>query len=134
MSDIVDRLLELKASGINSGEELLRFSKERYLELSTSSELDLEDLELGRLDWSPRKNWVENEGGLPRYIEEVSIGIMKSGKTREQAIPIAISRIKRWAAGLDGVKKDTQMKAIAALAKWEKMKASARAKRLAKKK
>lgn len=134
MSDIVDRILELKASGINSGEELLRYSKERYLELSTSSELDLEDVELGRLDWSPKSNWVQDNGGLPRYVEEVSIGIMKSGKTREQAIPIAISRIKRWAAGLDGVTKKTQMKSVAALAQWEKMKASARAKRLAKRK
>lgn len=126
-SPAVQRLLALiKDKQLNSGEELL--------ELSRSVLPDVDDVELGRLDWSPKKNWVENEGGLPRYIEEVAIGIMKSGKTREQAIPIAISRIKRWAAGLDGVKKDTQMKAIAALAKWEKMKASARAKRLAKKK
>ena len=126
-SPAVQRLLALiKDKQLNSGEELL--------ELSRSVLPDVDDVELGRLNWSPRKNWAENENGLPRYIEEVSIGIMKSGKTREQAIPIAISRIKRWAAGLDGVKKDTQMKAIAALAKWEKMKASARAKRLAKRK
>ena len=126
-SPAVQRLLALiKDKQLNSGEELL--------ELSRSVLPDVDDVELGRLNWSPRKNWVENENGLPRYIEEVSIGIMKSGKTREQAIPIAISRIKRWAAGLDGVKKDTQMKAIAALAKWEKMKESARAKRLAKRK
>ena len=126
-SPAVQRLLALiKDKQLNSGEELL--------ELSRSVLPDVDDVELGRLNWSPRKNWVENENGLPRYIEEVSIGIMKSGKTREQAIPIAISRIKRWAAGLDGVKKDTQMKAIESLAQWEKMKASARAKRLAKRK
>ena len=126
-SPAVQRLLALiKDKQLNSGEELL--------ELSRSVLPDVDDVELGRLDWSPKKNWVENEGGLPRYIEEVAIGIMKSGKTREQAIPIAISRIKRWAAGLDGVKKDTQARAIAALAQWEKMKASARAKRLAKRK
>lgn len=126
-SPAVQRLLALiKDKQLNSGEELL--------ELSRSVLPDVDDVELGRLDWSPKKNWVENEGGLPRYIEEVAIGIMKSGKTRERAIPIAISRIKRWAAGLDGVKKDTQAKAIAALAQWEKMKASARAKRLAKRK
>ena len=125
-SPAVQRLLALiKDKQLNSGEELL--------ELSRSVLPDVDDVELGRLDWSPKKNWVENEGGLPRYIEEVAIGIMKSGKTREQAIPIAISRIKRWAAGLDGVTKKTQMKSVAALALWEKMKASARAKRLAKK-
>ena len=126
-SPAVQRLLALiKDKQLNSGEELL--------ELSRSVLPDVDEVELGRLDWSPKKNWVESEGGLPRYIEEVSIGIMKSGKTREQAIPIAISRIKRWAAGLDGVTKKTQMKSVAALALWEKMKASARAKRLAKRK
>lgn len=125
-SPIVQKLLALvKEQNLATGQDLV--------ELSKTVAPDLEDVELGRLDWSPRKNWVENEGGLPKYIEEVAIGIMKSGKTREQAIPIAISRIKRWAAGLDGVKKDTQAKAIAALAQWEKMKASAKAKRLAKK-
>ena len=125
-SPAVQRLLALiKDKQLNSGEELL--------ELSRSVLPDVDDVELGRLNWSPRKNWVENENGLPRYIEEVAIGIMKSGKTREQAIPIAISRIKRWAAGLDGVTKKTQMKSIRSLAQWEKMKASAGAKRLAKK-
>lgn len=128
-SDIVKRLLEMSATkNIKTGSDLMELS----MSLAPDPE---EDIELGRLDWSPRKNWVENEGGLPKYIEDVAIGIMKgSGKTREQAIAIAISRIKRWAAGLDGVKKDTQAKAVAALAQWEKMKASARAKRLAKKK
>ena len=127
-SPAVQRLLALiKDKQLNSGEELL--------ELSRSVLPDVDDVELGRLNWSPRKNWVENEnGGLPKYIESVALGIMKSGKTREQAIPIAISRIKRWAAGLDGVTKKTQMKSAAALALWEKMKASARAKRLAKRK
>ena len=126
-SPAVQRLLAMaKEKNLSSGDELL--------ELSRSLAPTTDDIELGRLDWSPKKNWVESEGGLPRYIEEVAIGIMKSGKTREQAIPIAISRIKRWAAGLDGVTKKTQIKSAAALALWEKMKASARAKRLAKRK
>ena len=126
-SPAVQRLLAMaKEKNLSSGDELL--------ELSRSLAPTTDDIELGRLDWSPKKNWVESEGGLPRYIEEVAIGIMKSGKTREQAIPIAISRIKRWSAGLDGVTKKTQMKSVAALALWEKMKASARAKRLAKRK
>lgn len=79
----------------------------------------------GKLDWSPKKNWVENSGGLPKYIEDVAIGIMKSGKSREQAIPIAISKIKKWAAGGDAVNADTVAKATAALAAWEKLKATA---------
>ena len=125
-SPAVLRLLALaQEHKLNSGEDLLELSSQ----VTRPDALD--EVELGRLNWSPRVNWVEAENGLPRYIEEVAIGIMKSGKTREQAIPMAINRIKRWAAGLDGVKADTQAKAVAALAAWEKMKASAAAKRAA---
>lgn len=120
-SEVVKRLMAMSQAGELDGiVELSRATTEEFIDL-------------GRLDWSPRKNWIENEGGLPRYIETVAIGIMKgTGYPRERAIPIAISRIKRWAAGLDGVKADTKAKAIAALAQWEKMKASAAAKRAAK--
>lgn len=86
----------------------------------------------GRLDWSPKKNWVENEGGLPKYIEDIALALIRGGKKRETAIQIAISRVKRWAAGGDDVKPDTRAKAEAAVAQWEKMKASAAAKRAAK--
>lgn len=127
-SPVVQRLLALSAEGkLNTGDQLM--------EVALSAPDYLNEVELGRLDWSPKSNWVQDNGGLPRYIESVALGIMKgTGYPRERAIPIAISRIKRWAAGLDGVKKDTQARAIAALAQWEKMKASARAKRLAKRK
>lgn len=123
-SEIVQRLLQLQKEGT---------LKPSLDEVSLSLEESMGIIELGRLDWSPRSNWVQENGGLPRYIETVAIGIMKgTGYPRERAIPIAISRIKRWAAGLDGVKADTKAKAIAALAQWEKMKASAAAKRAAK--
>lgn len=123
-SDIVKRLLELSNENkLNSGDDLLDLSKK------VDREPNYDDVELGKLNWSPGKNWIELVGGsLPKYIEEVAIGIMKSGKTREQAIPIAISRIKVWATG-KGVKPDTQAKAIAALAQWEKLKAKAAAAR-----
>lgn len=69
-------------------------------------------------------NWIEKKGGnLPPYVRKVARGIMKSGKTKSQAIAIAISRIKRWAAGGDNVDPDTRAKAIAALAAWEALKA-----------
>lgn len=68
-------------------------------------------------------NWIEKKGGnLPPYVRKVARGIMKSGKTKSQAIAIAISRIKKWAAGGDDVDADTRAKAIAALAAWEKLK------------
>lgn len=123
-SELVQRLLALSADvQMETGEDLLN--------LASSAAQEVEEyIELGRLNWSPRKNWVEIEGGLPRYIERVAIGIMKgSGLPRERAIPIAISRIKVWATG-KGVNADTQARAIKALAEWEKLKAKAAARRV----
>lgn len=132
-SKIVQHLLNLSRTG--ELENMVADCKVVPVDLEASSTAeDIDTVELGRLDWSPRKNWVENEGGLPKYIEDVAIGIMKgTGMPREQAIPIAISRIKAWARGADGVHPDTQAKAIAALAQWEAMKKKAAARRLAKK-
>ncbi len=78
------------------------------------------------LDEKPGSNWVQKEGGLPEYICQVDRAIKRSGKSTSQAIAIAVSRIKKWAAGV-GVDKDTQAKAAKALAQWEKKKASAKA-------
>lgn len=83
----------------------------------------------GRLDWSPKKNWVDKEGGLPKYIEDIAVALVKDGYDRSKAIAIAVSRVKRWAAGGEDVKADTRAKAAKAVAEWEKMKASAKAKR-----
>lgn len=78
------------------------------------------------LDEKPGSNWVQEQGGLPEYICEVARAIKRSGKSTSQAIAIAVSRIKKWAAGV-GVDKDTQAKAAKALAEWEKKKAASHA-------
>ncbi len=83
----------------------------------------------GRLDRSPKKNWVENNGGLPKYIEDIAVALHRDGKSISTAIQIAISRVKVWAAGGGGVNADTKAKAAAALAQWEALKAKAKAKR-----
>lgn len=75
------------------------------------------------LNEKPGKNWVESEGGLPAYICEIARAIKRSGKTTQQAIAIAVSRVKRWAAGDDNVDADTRAKAAKAVAQWEKLKA-----------
>lgn len=75
------------------------------------------------LDRSPKKNWVENSGNLPPYVRKLARAIEKDGKTLSQAIAIAISRIKKWAAGGDDVDADTQAKAAKALGQWEALKA-----------
>lgn len=85
----------------------------------------------GRLDWSPKKNWVENEGGLPKYIEDVALALIRGGMSRQRAIATAISQIKKWIAS-PNTKPETKAKAIAAIASWERLKKSAAARRKAK--
>lgn len=80
------------------------------------------------LDSSPKKNWVENEGGLPNYICQIAKALIKGGKSKSTAISIAISRCKVWAAGGAKVNADTKAKAAAAIAQWEAMKAKSHAK------
>jgi len=84
------------------------------------------------LDSSPKKNWVEKSGGLPNYICHIAKSIMKSGKSKGQAIAIAVSRVKVWAAGGDKVDKDTQAKAAAAASEWEALKGKNAAKKIVK--
>lgn len=74
------------------------------------------------------ENWVEQEGGLPRYIRIVRNGLMKSGMSKGKAHAFAIAAIKRWAKGGDSVTPKVQAAAAAAAAQWAKMKASANAK------
>lgn len=79
------------------------------------------------LNKSPRKNWVENVGGLPSYIERIAKHIHSdSGLTIEHAIRAAIDRVKVLAA-----KGNTE--AIRALAEWEAKRAKSKAKTAAKK-
>lgn len=76
------------------------------------------------LDRSPKHNWVENAGGLPAYIEHIATDLhTERAMPISRAIAVAISRCKLWAAGGGNVKPDTQAKASAAIAEWEKLKA-----------
>ena len=84
------------------------------------------------LDEKPGSNWVQDAGGLPDYICRIAKAVRKTGKTTSQAISIAVSRVKVWATG-KGVDKDTQAKAAAAVAEWEKLRAKSHAKSDAKK-
>lgn len=86
---------------------------------------------MGRLNTSPRKNWVEDEGGLPRKIEHVAIEIMKSGVPKHVAIPAAINwckyicrtgDVENW-RGKQNVNAPSRAEACAAIAQWNAMKA-----------
>ncbi len=85
------------------------------------------------LDRSPGKNWVEGAGGLPEYICRIARAIHRDGTPISRAIAIAVSRVKKWAAGADDVDADTRAKAAKALAEWEALKVKNKAKTAAKK-
>lgn len=80
-----------------------------------------------RLDWSPKKNWVEEQGGLPKYIEDIALALIRDhGMDPSRAIAVAISRCKMWAKGGGDVEADTRAKAAKAMAEWEAKKARAK--------
>jgi hypothetical protein len=121
------------AKNFTMPESLKKKRKVKASEPGAVAELEIR-LAKGRLDWSPKKNWVENAGGLPKYIEDIALALIRDhGMTREHAIPVAINRVKKWAAGVGDVKPDTRAKAAAALAEWEALKAKSKGKTAAKK-
>lgn len=79
-----------------------------------------------------KDNWVDHAGKLPAYITKVAKGLKKSGKSTSTAIAIAISQIKRWAAGGGGVDADTKAKSVKAVAEWEALKAKNKSNKLVK--
>lgn len=72
-------------------------------------------------------NWVESNGGLPAYIEEVAHSLhTKQGMSISKAIAVAISQIKKWAVTGEP---DTKAKAAKAISQWNALKAKAAAKK-----
>lgn len=90
---------------------------------------------MGKLNWSPRENWVDKVGGLPKLIERVAIHIMESGRPRHIAIPAAVNWVKRICAtgdvknfpGIQNVNGMSRAACCKAVAEWEAKKARARA-------
>ena len=91
---------------------------------------------MGQLDRSPRSNWVERGGGLPSYIERIAVHLVnEKGMTASHAIATAVNAAKRMCAtgdlnwpGLQNVNPGSRAQACAAVAQWEALKATARAK------
>jgi 2'-5' RNA ligase len=69
----------------------------------------------------------EKGNKLPNYIEQVAQGLMKGGKSRSQAIQMAIGVVKNWASGKGNVSPEVRAAAGAAVAEWEALKAKAKA-------
>lgn len=74
------------------------------------------------LDRSPKANWVEKAGGLPNYIRRIAKHIHSdSGLSISHAIAAAVTRVKVLCA-------KGNAEACAAVADWEKKRASTRIK------
>jgi hypothetical protein len=91
------------------------------------------------LNHSKHHNWVEEQGGLPRYIERIACHVHDKGQPIDIAIAIAVNVVKKMCAtgdvnfpGRQNVNPKSRAEACAAVAQWEKMKASAHAKSAAK--
>ena len=92
---------------------------------------------MGKLDRSPRKNWVEEHGGLPNYIERIAVHLVRKGWTHQRAIATAINTAKKWCAtgevhqwpGVQMINLGSRGEACKAVAEWEALKARARASR-----
>ena len=89
----------------------------------------------GRLNQSPKVNWVEEQGGLPAYIERIAIHLKAKGMPTSRAVATAINAAKRMCAtgdlnwpGLQNVNPGSRAEACAAVARWNAMKAAAKAK------
>ena len=68
--------------------------------------------------------WHHEGLQLPAYIQNVAKGLMEDGHPREEAIPMAIGTVKRWAAGGGKVTPEVQAASAKAVAEWEALKAS----------
>lgn len=80
------------------------------------------------------QNWVEQQGGLPPYIRRISRRLRQRGMTESRAIATAVNVVKKMCAsgdtnwpGTQRVNARSRTQACAAVARWEAMKARARA-------
>jgi hypothetical protein len=78
-------------------------------------------------------NWVDKEGGLPRYIERIACHVhFDRGEPVGEAIAFAVNDCKKMCASGESnfghVHPQFQTEACAAVADWERMRASAHAK------
>lgn len=86
---------------------------------------------MGRLDRSPRANWVERKGGLPDYIDRIAVHLHEKGMPISQAIAVAINAVKRACAtgdlnfpGMQNENAGSRAEACKAVAQWEALKAA----------
>lgn len=90
--------------------------------------------ERGRLNESPKQNWVDKVGGLPDYIDRIAVHLVGKGMDRSRAIATAVNVAKKMCAtgdlnwpGLQNVNPGSRAEACSAVSDWEAKKAKAHA-------
>lgn len=93
---------------------------------------------MGALERKPGgpDNWIEQQGGLPKYIERIALHLVAKGMSTSHAIATAVNASKKMCAtgdlnfpGLQNVNPGSRGQACAAVARWNAMKAAAKASR-----
>jgi hypothetical protein len=98
-----------------------------------ADELHVQDETRGRLNESPKQNWVDKVGGLPDYIDRIAVHLVGKGLERGHAIATAVNVVKKACTTGDlnypGIQKEnagSQAEACAGVAEWERKKAQAK--------
>ena len=88
---------------------------------------------MGQLDRSPKSNWVEKSGGLPKYIERIALHLKSKGMETGHAIATAVNAAKKMCAsgdlnwpGSQKVNAGSRAEACRAVADWNAKKAKAK--------
>jgi hypothetical protein len=68
--------------------------------------------------------WGDKSAKLPNYIEQVAAGLEKAGHSESESVQLAIGAVQRWARGEGKVTPEVRAAATAALAEWERLKAT----------
>ena len=80
------------------------------------------------------KNWVDEQGGLPSYIKRIKKHLVAKGFSESHAIAVAVNAARRMCSsgdvnwpGIQQVNPGSRAEACAAIARWNAMRARARA-------
>jgi len=80
------------------------------------------------------QNWVDQQGGLPKFIKRIAQHLIRKGFSESHAIATAVNAAKKMCRtgdvnfpGKQQVNAGSRAEACAAVAQWEKMKAKAKA-------
>lgn len=132
-SQVTDAMRELGDSARKARASFAR-SKVAKLEEEIPSSIKALKSDLAVTERPDFQNWVEQQGGLPRKIRSVADALMRKGMGESQAIATAVNVARKGCGsgdtnwpGRQQINARSRAEYCAAIARWEQMKAAARA-------